>query len=700
MSYCHGLPPRNECDLPADYSNHNQLKAYRADIDGLRALAVLAVLGFHAFPSYFRAGFIGVDIFFVISGYLISKHILSDLVHCQFSFVDFYCHRIRRIFPALILIFVCMLPFAWFVLTATEFKNLGEDIAAGSIFISNFIFWTESGYFDTAALTKPLLHLWSLAIEEQFYIFWPLLLWLAKGQRLQTTLAILLAVVISFLVNISTYATDAVANYYSPFSRMWELGVGGLLAWFEITQLNSLSSDDVAVLRQKQKREGLLGSSPAANDKSIRDGASIMGIVCLAIGLLVIDKSHGFPGWWACVPVLGTTLLIASGPNALICRHVLSLKLFVRLGLISYPLYLWHWVLLSLAFIVDPNHYDRPTRLLVVALSMALAWCTYNFLEVPIRKRYTNVRQTIALAGLMLSLGFIGSIVYVNSGFESRAIAQRFARITEAFNDWSYPIGLSAVLNNGAINYVSATDSLPVIAFIGDSHIEQFGPLIVSLQAKGAFPTSIFITEAGCPPIPNVYEASHPMCANYATRIRKTLADYPSIKTVVIGACWNCYFEIEAQSEPDHNNFNYYYNGNGRNIYFRNGKGVAAAIDSLEHFLASLSLDYRVYLLLDNPFDKNNNPRNMIGNRFALTELSGVNGSVKASKSQLAMNERLKAIALTAGARVIDQFSSLCPSQECVRTTAEGIPIYKDDHHLRPFFVVNYVKYFDFLSEQ
>jgi peptidoglycan/LPS O-acetylase OafA/YrhL len=658
---------------------------------------VLAVLGFHAFPSYIRGGFIGVDIFFVISGYLISKHILYDLVNGQFSFLDFYCRRIRRIFPALILIFVCVLPFAWFVLTAFEFKNLGRDVAAGSIFISNFVFWTEAGYFDTTALEKPLLHLWSLAIEEQFYIFWPLLLWLAKGRRVQTTLAILLVVAISFLVNISTYASDAIANYYSPFSRMWELGAGGLLAWYELIQRNSLSGD-AAATPLKLQRDGMRGSLLAKRDKLIRNCTSFFGILFIAIGILVIDKSRSFPGWWACLPVLGTIFLIASGPSAVICHSVLSWKLFVRLGLISYPLYLWHWVLLSFAFIVDPSHYDRQTRLGVVALSIVLAWCTYRFLELPIRKRRSSASRTFAMTGLMLSLGVLGTIVYVNSGFEGRSVAQRYTLITEAFNDWGYPNGLSAVPNNGAINYLSAKDIPPVIAFIGDSHIEQFGPLIVSLHSRG-FPASIFITEAGCPPIPNVYEASHPMCTNYIDRIRKTLADYPSIKTVVIGGCWNCYFEIEAQSKPDHNNFNYYYNVNSENIYFRKGKGVAAAIDSLEHFLAALSSDYRVYLLLDNPHDKNNNPRNMIGNRLRLTELVDVGQPFRPSKSQLELNERLKAIAHLAGARVIDQFSSLCPGQECVRTTKEGIPVYKDDHHFRPFFVTTHINYFDFLNE-
>jgi hypothetical protein len=365
--------------------------------------------------------------------------------------------------------------------------------------------------------------------------------------------------------------------------------------------------------------------------------------------------------------------------------------------LISYPLYLWHWPLLSLAYVTDVNHYDRPLRVFLVGLSVLLAWCTHRFLELPIRGRAVGVKQAIVLSSLLALLGGLGFITYSNEGFITRVIAQRYVGVTDAFNDWAYPKGLTAALEDRYTNYLSSQEP-PVIAFIGDSHIEQFGPRVVSLTQKDRFSPSVFITEGGCPPIPNVFEASHPACNDYISRIKSTLSKYPSIKTLVIGGCWNCYFELEAYSEPDSNKFNYYYSQTDEKIYFRKAAGVQRSIDSLAQFLKTLSLDYRVYLLLDNPLDKNNNPRSLINNRFTMSESSAARRLVVLSNTQLALNNRLKTIATAAGAEYIDQLSSLCPSNKCSTTTSDGVPIYKDDHHLRPFFVIEHAHYLDFLN--
>lgn len=187
---------------------------YRADIDGLRALAVLSVVAFHAFPGWVSGGFVGVDIFFVISGFLISTIIYTSLELGSFSFVDFYSRRIRRIFPALILVLYSCYVFGWFVLLSDEYMQLGKHIAAGAGFVSNFVLWNESGYFDTAAETKPLLHLWSLGIEEQFYIVWPLILWAAWQRRFNLLTISILVAGISFTLNLLDYRTDGVANFF------------------------------------------------------------------------------------------------------------------------------------------------------------------------------------------------------------------------------------------------------------------------------------------------------------------------------------------------------------------------------------------------------------------------------------------------------------------------------------------------------
>jgi peptidoglycan/LPS O-acetylase OafA/YrhL len=211
--------------------NDHPSPSYRPDIDGLRAIAVLAVVIYHAFPKILKGGFIGVDVFFVISGYLISTILYEDFSKGRFSFANFYSRRIKRIFPSLIIVLFSCFMFGWFVLTAEEYRQLGKHIAAGAGFISNFIFWNEAGYFDNSADTKPLLHLWSLGIEEQFYIIWPLLLWIAWKSKFSLLGLILLVGTASFILSILGVNRDLVATFYSPQTRFWELLSGSLLAW-------------------------------------------------------------------------------------------------------------------------------------------------------------------------------------------------------------------------------------------------------------------------------------------------------------------------------------------------------------------------------------------------------------------------------------------------------------------------------------
>lgn len=203
---------------------------YRPDIDGLRAVAVLLVVGFHAFPGRFPGGFVGVDIFFVISGYLITGILLKEMESSDFSFARFYARRVRRIFPALILVLLCCFVVGWFVLLPDEFKALGKHIFGGAAFFSNFVLLHDAGYFDAAAVRKPLLHLWSLGIEEQFYIVWPVVLFLAFQIR-RVGWMITAIFVASFLANVLTIGRNPVAAFYWPFTRAWELMSGGILVW-------------------------------------------------------------------------------------------------------------------------------------------------------------------------------------------------------------------------------------------------------------------------------------------------------------------------------------------------------------------------------------------------------------------------------------------------------------------------------------
>lgn len=402
------MPFRNSL-RPSDLG-HMPPGGYRPDIDGLRAIAVLSVVGYHAFPYWIRGGFIGVDIFFVISGFLISGLILGGLQRGQFSLADFYSRRIRRIFPALLVVLVVCFAAGWFSLLANEYEQLGKHMAGGAGFVANLVLWRESGYFDVQAETKPLLHLWSLGIEEQFYIVWPVLLWLAVKWRfhvLATTLGLALA---SFALGIVTIGTDQVASFYSPMMRFWELLIGAALAWFAVHR-RSMTSGPIRAAAV----------------------ASVAGLTLIAIGLMVITREGLFPGWWALLPTVGTALVIAAGSQAWPNRTLLSHPVLVWFGLISFPLYLWHWPLLSFARIIESDTPTRPVRVAAVALSVVLAWLTYRVIERPIRFGACGHRKAIALAFAMLVVGLVGLETQRRDGFDGYGFRQQG---TQEFADY------------------------------------------------------------------------------------------------------------------------------------------------------------------------------------------------------------------------------------------------------------------------
>ena len=333
---------------------------YRPDIDGLRAVAVLSVVIFHAFPEYLGGGFIGVDVFFVISGFLITSLILREQKEERFSLRHFYARRIRRIFPALSLVLGFGLVAGWICLNFMEYKQLTKHTGSSAIFITNFMLLREAGYFDNAADTKPMLHLWSLAIEEQFYLAWPLVLMFFKRlpRWLFPVLVVLLLSSLTYSLSL-VFKGDLEHDFYSPLSRSWELLLGASLAF--------------GVSRQ------------AAIPTAWRNMAGWAGLVFIFMSACFLDKSMPFPGYWALPPTLGAALILFAGMQSNVNRVLLASRPLVAIGLISYPLYLWHWPLLSFARILESQTPGPELRLALVLMSFILAWGTYRFIEKPIR---------------------------------------------------------------------------------------------------------------------------------------------------------------------------------------------------------------------------------------------------------------------------------------------------------------------------
>jgi peptidoglycan/LPS O-acetylase OafA/YrhL len=362
--------------------------SYRPDIDGLRALAVLAVLIYHAFPSALRGGFFGVDIFFVISGYLITGIIHQQMLEKRFSIADFYTRRVRRIFPALILVVAVTFALGWFLLPLRDMQSLGTNIAGGAIFAQNFVLLGQIGYFDVAADKKPLLHLWSLGIEEQYYVVWPILLLLVRRWSFNALVVVASLAVASFVLCLVIGARAPDYAFYLPVTRAWELLAGSSLA-----------------LWQGGRKAELAAHPPAGTLREI-----VAGVATLAIGIALLGYRPWMtdPGWFTLLPVLGATALMAL-PGSLIHRHVLALRPAVWIGLISYPLYLWHFPLMAYTRIHFGDGLRIRHMLAVLLISGVLAWLTYVVVEKPLRFGRQRVRIKVAgLVTAMIALGAVG----------------------------------------------------------------------------------------------------------------------------------------------------------------------------------------------------------------------------------------------------------------------------------------------------
>lgn len=668
---------------------HSFHPKYRPDIDGLRAIAVLAVVIFHAFPDLMRGGFVGVDIFFVISGFLISTIIFENLDKGTFSFKEFYARRIRRIFPALTLVLAASYAFGWFALLADEYKQLGRHIAAGAGFLSNFVLWREAGYFDNSAETKPLLHLWSLGIEEQFYIVWPLLLWLVHRRHSNFLVVGVLVALLSFYLNIRGVKSDPVADFYSPQTRFWELMAGSIVAWITLYK--------PGILFRHIQSAATDGNRTGAIGQTASNILSCLGLILLVYGFRKINGDLAFPGGWAAIPVLGTMLIILAGPEAAPNRRLLSLRIAVWFGLISFPLYLWHWPLLSFARILEGEKPGMCVRLAVVLVSILFAWLTREIIEKRIRLGAHGKAKVVVLVVLMATIGGTGYDAYRRDGLVSRY-------------DWLSPQYKSALLKIASVwrfrDYPPPEDSFvdpkvaflrigrndkDVVLFIGDSHMTQYvnavGRAHQRLGADKEIKPSVIFASPGFPP--------------------KSDAAWmfdPSVKTVVFSYYWALRYGSEGVNQAVR------CCGDGKNGSV--GKYTipllnAQQMDGMDAKLLALAKSFtaggrRVYFVLDNPFGEENDPHSMLYRSWGGIRVQPPEpfSRAKALARTEPVRSRILRIADAAGARVIDPFDYLCDGTTCPAFSAEGELMYKDYDHLSLFASANKVSYLDIIFDR
>lgn len=649
-------------------ASHDQ---YRPDIDGLRAVAIISVVAFHAAPNLVPGGFAGVDVFFVISGFLISGIIIRELERGSFSALKFYARRVRRLFPALIAVLTAVWIFGWLVLLPDEYQQLGRHLAAGAGFSLNLILFQDRGmYFFNPQ--SQLIHLWSLGVEEQFYLMWPVFLWAAwKLSSGRLTAAVLATAVASFFLNVSTTPWDSQAAFYLPWNRLWELSMGAALAHSQFAVIT------------------FARTQPEGSHRWIhwwyQYGHQVQGIVgttLLTTSFANLNSFTDFPGWWALAPCAGALLLISAGPRSWINRYVLTHPAMVSIGLVSYPLYLWHWPILSYTHVLQGPSATHEATAVAVCAAFALAYLTYKYVELPIR--HTSVRRRVAgtLCAMMGGCAVIGYLIF-NQNIPSRSLnneAIPFARA--AAEDW-LPDTRNTPWTTHVDGFITLGKGQRHVLFIGDSYIQQYYPRVAKLIVDHPQNThsATFAVRGACPITSELAFAFGDEACKRHVDAAIEFAKGPSVDTVVIGACWQCYF-VTMQ--------------NGQYILRPETVGALNQLRQLVHDFQTSGK--RVYIVLSVPLSTRLDPRQIIRRTVVkpgfLVDIKTV-PRAEIETRYGPISHELVELSRDTGASIIDPVASLCNESTCPAISPSGQPMYHDHGHLSPSYVKEHVRFLD-----
>ncbi len=510
---------------------------YRKEIDGLRAIAVLSVIFYHANLKIFSGGFVGVDIFFVISGYLITTLITIEKQEGRFTLINFYERRFRRILPALFFVMLSCLPLAWLWFLPKDMRDFSQSVAAVSAFSSNVYYWRTSGYFETASELKPLLHTWSLAVEEQYYLIFPIFFLFIWRLRESWKLTIFFIVAITSLGLAQWGASHhKEATFFLLPTRAWEFLVGTFIS-FILTKDKKLKFDE-----------------------SVSQFGAIVGTALITYSIFAFDSKTPFPSIYTLAPTFGAALLILFATEQTFVGKLLSAKPLVGIGLISYSAYLWHWPLFVFA---RQRNVDEPNKFLIGFLTfaaLALAYLSWKYIERPFRdKKNFNRRTIFALSALATCCFFaLGVAGHLREGYRNR-----FAPEVLVLNDGSSDknprqseclTGGITFMAPGKSCAIGNSDNI-VGALIGDSHADTISyPLSKSLSALNLGVKQM--TYGGCAPSPTFFRGGEFRCREYNAQVREILND-SKYRNVIVMARWTIYLEGtgfdngEGGIEPD-----------------------------------------------------------------------------------------------------------------------------------------------------
>jgi len=611
---------------------------YRAEIDGLRALAVLPVILFHAGFEWFSGGFVGVDVFFVISGYLITTIIISEMAEGKFSIVNFYERRARRILPALFFVMAACLPFAWLWLTPNDLKDFGQSLVAVSTFSSNILFWSESGYFDTAAELKPLLHTWSLAVEEQYYILFPIFLMLTWRLGIKTIL-ILLSIVFLISLGLAVWGTQYATHpkiisgaFFLLPTRGWELLIGVFAAFY-------------------------LKYSTHLKSHTVNQVLSLLGLGMIFYSILAFDQTTPFPSLYALVPTIGTGLLILCAVPKTYVHKLLSLKPIVGIGLISYSAYLWHQPLLAFARHKVVGDIVDLYLIILCITSLLMAWLSWRFVEKPFRNKNQTTRKFIfnfAFTGMII-FTLIGIYIHQKNGYFDYFI-ERNSEITNGdigHNDYHLyveenytacadkKIFTRAPIWNQWVRCQQSSTNDPNVAIFGDSHAEH---LFLGFYDKNSDNEYIYLIAGG-----DAFsgEDSHQYLIDYIIKNKE-------IETVIYSIYWHIKYTKYGEEGLKEKLIQ------TLNIFRKANKNLILVAD-VPDFIFDAQSCYFV-----TKFNK------------AKSQCEISNADFNLQRNYIPM---LKGIALEFEAEFIDPSKLFCDDKKCSMLKDNTI-LYRDNHHL------------------
>jgi len=626
------------------------------------------VVVYHAFPNLLPGGFIGVDIFFVISGYLITTIMLLSLQKSEFSLAEFYGRRVRRLFPALITVLIFSLLLGWFVLFPTEYEQLGEHVSKSVIFWQNFELINEVGYFDVESHYKPLLHLWTLSVEEQYYIVWPVILLFFLRFNKHPVYLFAFVFFISLIANIYFAPEYTQETYYHTLTRFWELAAGSLLA--------------VMLVNKKVNSNRLF---------------AVAGGIIIIISALLINGRMVYPGFLAIAPVLGAVLIILANSQL---PTYLGLE---KLGLISYPLYLWHWILISFVFIYLGRHPSVSALLITVFSSLAFAFLTYKYIE-PLR--YFR-KSTPYLILVLVSIGLVGVYIDKEKGLSGRASVDYLAGLsiqfhrTPAKDSICTQYASSKLKTQLLFDYCRAQNVNldKLIAIIGDSHAHVLFPGMAEIANKYGY-GALLIANSSCPTLIGFMEGRNEkdvkICQDKIKQILKILKEDKRITKVVMATRGPVYIHGEvagkftsksvaesllAQNKKEKNNLTY-------DDYFSGYRSTIKKIESMEHI-------NNIYYMIENP-ELDFLPKEVVPRPYDVFGISANRNTMDRKLYLKRMSvyrwyvENIKFSKLV----LLDPIDALCDKDNCM-SFKNGKFLYADDDHFSVYGSFYIAKFFE-----